>query len=196
MRLLLQGVPSTYFPNAAFLNFVLYGHTDVPFSYNDFKKSYGFKVSTLDTGNLIIGKDGKLGGILVNSTYAVIPIPKGNLTKVANTTFSKYFPRGYVILENYNDYVTIMSNTTGNATLNGTTLCSKTCSTTFSSSQLSRVLLTENNAISFSLFSLKQNIYLVFFGYLSQFNTTMGYGKVTFDYFYSMANGYSFANFT
>ena len=24
----------------------------------------------------------------------------------------------------------------------------------------------------------------------------MGYGKVTFDYFYSMANGYSFANFT
>ena len=91
-----------------------------------------------------------------------------------------------------NDYAVIVTNSTGNATFNYSIICSKTCTTTLYGSKLAKVLLTENNAISFSLFSVKQSLYLVCFGYLSQFSTSIGWGRVNFEYFCSMKDGYLF----
>jgi len=41
--LYLIGTPSSKYPEVSFINFILYGHTDVPFQYSDFLNSYGKK---------------------------------------------------------------------------------------------------------------------------------------------------------
>lgn len=96
---ILIGKPTSTYPKEAFINSILYGHSDVNFTYKDFISSYGTKVDQQDLGYLVIGKDAKLGGIVLSPIDSVaLPIPGGKITKVPFPQLSKYFPNGYIIL--------------------------------------------------------------------------------------------------
>jgi len=96
---LLIGQPTSNFPKEAFINSLLYGHSDVNFSYNDFLTTYGTKIDKPHEGSLIIGNDLQLGGIVLPSLSNVaLPIPGSYITSVPFTQLSKYFPKGYTML--------------------------------------------------------------------------------------------------
>ena len=96
---ILIGFPTSHFPKESFINTLLYGHSDVNFTYQDFMNSYGIKVDKPDEGYLVIGNDLKLGGMVLDTIETVaLPIPWGTITEVPFTLLSKYFPNGYSIL--------------------------------------------------------------------------------------------------
>jgi len=93
------GIQTSEFPNEAFLNVVLYGRKDAPFHFTDFLSSYGSVTYNYSRGNLVIGKDAKLGGIVYDKFSVIIPIPEGEISLVPISLLSKYFPNNYTILE-------------------------------------------------------------------------------------------------
>lgn len=96
---MLAGQPTSHFPNEAFINYVLYGHADVNFTYKDFMNSYGHKVSKPMGGYLIIGNDTKFGGIIEeNSIFVIVPLPGTVLTEILFSQIKDYFPNGYTII--------------------------------------------------------------------------------------------------
>lgn len=101
---LLVGTPSSYFSDAGFINFLLYGHSDLSFTFLDFLRHFGTPTSDLGkAGSLIIGNDTKLGGI-IDFNKVVIPIPWDKIHLVDRSDLLKYFPRGYTIFNQRNPY--------------------------------------------------------------------------------------------
>ena len=95
----LEDMSSSSFPGAALLNYILFGSTGSGFYYYQYLLSYGFKVSTIIHGDLIIGNDSTLGGICCEGNV-IIPVPGSVVTKVPIMNLPKYFPKGYTILRN------------------------------------------------------------------------------------------------
>ena len=71
---LLVGIPSSFYPNEAFLNFLLYGDTYPRFSYEDFYKTLGKRTGWVP-GSVIIGQDMEFGGIVSTALTFIAPIP-------------------------------------------------------------------------------------------------------------------------
>ena len=124
---LLIGTPTSIFPGESFLNFIMYGHSDVPFKYHDFISSFGFKTDYFEAGNIIIGNDGKLGAIIVEGLSAVVPIPRGKVTNIPQSSLKKYFSKGYSILYTMARFKARMLGIFTNATLNNTFMCHNSC---------------------------------------------------------------------
>jgi len=78
------------------LNFLLYGSTNDSFEYKDFLSSFGTIVSNASYGDIVIGNDALLGGILTINNECIIPIPNGNITIVTQSHLKTYFPKGYI----------------------------------------------------------------------------------------------------
>ena len=105
---ILANVSSSYFPGSSFLNYVLYGSENATYSYKDFLQLYGLKVSNPYPGDIIIGKDFNLGGILNTFNTIVIPVPSGKVQSIPQSLLKKYFPKGYQIKRPvYSDYSSI-----------------------------------------------------------------------------------------
>ena len=80
----LLGTSTSSFPNEAFLNFLLYGHSDVLFKYKDFLTEYGINVSTPSCqGCLVLGLDAKIGGIGIGNNQVAIPIPQDKIVSIS-----------------------------------------------------------------------------------------------------------------
>jgi len=94
----LVGQPSSKYPNEVFINYVLYGHSDVHFTYNNFLTKFGTKTNNYFDGALVIANDSRIGGIYVG-WYIVIPIPGSQISLVPLKYIPIYFPNGYTMLE-------------------------------------------------------------------------------------------------
>ena len=92
-------IPTFKFPKEDFLNSILYGRDDASFTYDDFFSSFGYKTNTIDYANIIIGNDRKLGGIALNNTTVLIPIPGSSITPIRVEDLPKFFPYNYTIFE-------------------------------------------------------------------------------------------------
>ena len=100
----LCGKPSLNFPGSSMINYILFGISDTIFEYYQFLLYYGFKVNNFISGDLIIGNDGKLGGICVDNEQVVIPVPNSNIQLIRKEQLQSFFPKGYTILRNNNDF--------------------------------------------------------------------------------------------
>ena len=61
--------------------------------------NYGYRVTNMTHGDLIIGTDATLGGIICDDNL-VLPIPGDIIDRIPIPQISKYFPKGYTILRN------------------------------------------------------------------------------------------------
>jgi len=97
---ILVDIPSAKFPFENFLKYVLYDHIIPDYTYKDFLNLYGVKTNNLYAGNLVIGNDSILGGIVSSTADSVIiNVPNDVIQKVPFYLLPKYFPKGYTILQ-------------------------------------------------------------------------------------------------
>ena len=107
----LKGLSSSLFPNANFLKYILYTNTESNFTYKDFLNSYGSYSRIFELGNIIIGNDAQLGGIISESANSVIvALPSSNVQEIPYSHLSKYFPKGYSILHESDDPIYLKAN--------------------------------------------------------------------------------------
>lgn len=164
---LLIGLQTSQFPNEAFLNFILYGHTNVPFKYNDFLASFGIKTEYLREGYIVVGNDGKLGGVAIDTFEIILPVPGGLVTKTYLSQLGKYFPFNYTILETTNYK---FDRAMGGATtrFKGVMICTNNCSSDISTANDDYLFL-DNNFYGIDIFGKNSRFESVLFCYLSQF---------------------------
>ena len=93
---LLLNQQSSSYPGASILNYILYGSANDGYNYTEFLNSYGFKVAKPRVGDLIIGKDGALGGILDYYGKIIVPSPDSKIQEIPKAVLSIYFPNGYL----------------------------------------------------------------------------------------------------
>ena len=176
----LVGMPSSNFPGSSMLNYILYGTSDAGFSYKDFLNHYGYKVDYFPYGTVIIGNDGMLGGMYFWLGEIVLPIKSQQIQLIKEDDLPKYFPNGYTILRNDNqfDNKPYSGNMSGKA---GDYVICSSCNVD---------LLNYKDSDLFSLytlFSLYQgeklyDPYINLYGYIENYNTTnkSGIMKATF----------------
>ena len=121
----LLGISSAYFPGASMLNFILYGHNDAGFNYLELFQSFGtFVKNDFQPGNLVIGNDLNLGGIVgTDKNFVIFPIKAGKIQKVSVKDLSKYFPKGYKIKAPVWQLFKLQYYGIGNATYGGLFWC-------------------------------------------------------------------------
>ena len=96
----LNGSQSNLFPKNSLVMLLLYGHSDVPFSLSDLVNYYGYEISSFRQGNIIISKDMKTSGIVVDDTYFLYMIPSQEITLIPISQIDEYFPKGYSMKAN------------------------------------------------------------------------------------------------
>jgi len=191
---LLLDIPSFNFPRASFINFVLYGHTDTNFTYKDFLSSYMYSIDKFLYGNLVIGNDGQLGGIVLYNGNVAIPIPGGEITEVPNYLMNKFFPNGFTILETppivYNRLYG-----PENATFNGISICN-TCGIILETPNSDHDLFIENNFYLKWVGSPDYSFGIGLYGYLKAFDPISIVGTIRaimyLIYYYQKADIYNF----
>jgi len=82
----------------------LYGHTDLPYTLPYLLANFGNKTTTISRGNLIIGNDGLLGGIVIDTENAIIPVPDGKVSVINSFHWNTYFPNNYTMKQNFDIY--------------------------------------------------------------------------------------------
>ena len=176
---LLLGFPTSQFPKESFLNYLLYGHTDVNFTYKDFMNSYGRKVDKPEEGYLIIGNDFKLGGMVLEliSTVA-LPIPGSVITKVPFSQISKYFPNGYTILAS-KDSEFIFGYGGESSTYGEIQICGKNCLAGFGFADDDSVFPFQlNNYLEKWILSDIVRLDFTLYGYLEEWDSNIYKGRI------------------
>lgn len=177
---MLLGVPTSQFPRESFINFLLYGHTDVNFTYQDFISSYGSKTNITWEGYLIIGNDLKLGGMVMawgDVITVAVPIPGSTITNVPLNQLNKYFPNGYTILESKSMEYTY-GNGRENSSFNNQKIC-ENCYAGFSFADDLGVDIFQPNFFYLKwAFSNIRGINFEAYGYLKQFESKTNNGLV------------------
>ena len=176
----LIGNPTAQFPKEAFLNYILYGRTDLPFLYSDFLNSFGNKTSDFYWGNIIIGNDAKLCGIVIDENSISIPIPGSLVTLFPSTQFSKYFPSGYTILTTIAFYV-LRKQGSANSTFNNNNVCSNNCGAALFTSNNDSNLFLENNFFEIDIDMYYYTVSFYFNGYLSKYYSQNNSGIIQVD---------------
>jgi len=187
---LFLGYPTSHFPKESFLNFLLYGRTDVNFTYKDFMNSYGKKVSEPDEGYLIIGNDLKLGGMVLDSiTTVAVPVPGGKIIEVPFAQLSKYFSDGYTIIASRGE-LSMYGTGEEIATYGEIKICDDTCLSGFGFADGPEV-----DPIQLYNFFEKWNMgYPVrldfhLFGYLKEFDFNIYKGKIKINFYFVFGEG-------
>ena len=182
---LLIGIPSSHFPGSSMINFVLYGHSDMGFSYLDFLHSYGINSSYLEPGDLVIGSDGELGGIADFNNNIVIPVPFSTVQDFPQNQINHFFPHGYNILKNPNDIDTFKYRGMEKGQIGDTDICL----------QCDVVLMCHNVSNTFDIYNIvylaiNDNChvgYAQLYGYISSFDSKAKNGSMMI-FFYETFN--------
>jgi len=187
---LLVGSASSNYPGPSFLNFVLYGSRDAGFFYYHYITSYGYKVNTSVAGDLIIGNDGLLGGIVILGNQLVVPIPGDKVTALPISQLSKYFLKGYTILRNDNKYTSrpYSGNIFGKF---GTVNFCQPCFMSILSYNDTN-MLTPQAVVYLNQATTATNNYIDFYGYMQQFNNSTQKGVMMMS-FYSTSSNYGYS---
>jgi len=182
MASILIGQPTSLFPVEGFLKYILYGHSDLPFTYMNFLNDFGTKEPFCEYEScLIIGSDGNLGGITISNNAAILPIPGGVVTSVSMDILDKYFPRGFKILLPNTDYLRIRGFGGEFAYFQNSSICLPECINQLFTASEDCDLFTENNYITKSIaaFDPYMNLFeLILHGYLDSSNIPARNGTI------------------
>ena len=175
----LIGSSTKAFPKEAFINFILFGRSDVPFKYYDFISTYGYKTNMLAPSNLVIGNDGKLGGIAIDNISVAIPIINGKVTKVPSSSLKKYFSKGFTILANYpTGFVDDKTFYLLNVTINNNSICSNATADIYYANTTSTIFI-DNNQLYYNISLMPFNMTAVLFGHLTGYDSKEEKGNFT-----------------
>ena len=174
---LLLGNKTSQFPNEAFINFILYGHADVPFKYHDFLTSFGSKSDKWHYGYLVIGNDAKLGGVILETGDVGIPIQGGLITAVSTGLLQKYFPNNFTVLQTIDDLVK-RAEGRANSTFNNSTMCLGDCSSDFATANHNKNFFLDNYFYFVGIYSDTSNTEILPYGYLLQYNHSSRKGVI------------------
>ena len=191
--LALLGMRTSKFPKEDFLNLLLYGHVDVPFTYSDFLSNFGTEVDYPYGGSVILGKDGNLGGIIKQTgDYPVIPIPGSEITEIQINLLNRLFPKGYVIRLSPTS-MNFWGNGTENLSLNGYLFCSN-CSILMGFTNVYKDFLFPNNVFYKSIWNNDKTFWMNTYGYVENYNDSTNKGTIKIQ-FYSFPVGQDFKYF-
>ena len=180
---ILLGQYISNFPKETFLKVILYGHSDLLYTYKDYLNSYGTKINKGFEGDLIIGNDSKLGGIFLDTDNSVaIPIPGGKITEVSISQLSKYFPNGFTILDSKSSEY-FFGYGEENSTYNNETICMN-CTSGFGFADDMDVNIFQINVFwnKYMISNIK-GIDFDLYGYLKEFDFKFYKGQIEI-YFY------------
>jgi len=142
-------------------------------------------------GSLVIGIDGKLGGITLDNNYIALPIPQGEISYIPIQSLPKYFPNGYVILENPYNWVQYAGNFDTTVILNNTVICQENCSGSLAMSNLIKGNIFIYNNILIYYFT-SPYLEAEFNGFLSEFDPNLGKGNFNVTFCWVSWYGYGF----
>ena len=129
----MERIPSSHFPNSGFLNFLLYGHTDTPYSIHNLLDNLTIPTTEILEGYAIIGNDYKLGGFINIKNEVTLPVPGQEITSIPFSLLPKYFPKGYIIKQ-IDNYSRIYFFNFTSLKINGSSMCvysNESCSNAF-----------------------------------------------------------------
>lgn len=181
------GIPTSNFPHEAFINYILYGHTDVPFTYNDFLLSFGDTTTDLDTGYLVIGNDGLLGGIAIDDSSVAIPVPYSTIQNIPVGILYRYFPNGYSIFPT-NQTLSYWYAGDENSSFENVTKC-KDCLVGMQTTNFDPNFLIEGNFLAKRLFGNWDYLSVNLFGYLQEYNKDAQTAIVKINFYDTDFNG-------
>ena len=166
---LLVGTPSSNFPGVSFLNYILFGHADLPYTFDNYLLTYGQKSSILEPGDLVIGNDKMLAGIVDIDTFIVIPIPLESISSVHRSSLVNIFLKGYTILKNDVDFDKTPYYGKSNGYIGSTKICAS-CLVDLME-HMGTTIADVNNVIYFYMWD-NCNVGSVFlYGYVQNYNT-------------------------
>ena len=181
---LLIGTPTSRFPREAFINFILYGHADVPFSYKDFLTSYEPISPYFSSGYFIIGNDCQLVGIVIDYDVVAIPVPNGNVITIPYSQLPKYFPKSYSIFKTQ-DTIKHRAEGFAQASFNNNMICSDyNCTSDIYSIDNNESLFIDNNYLMIGIYSQDLVYQVVSYSYLSSMNLDNRKGIITVSSYY------------
>ena len=176
LAFLLLNQLSSNFPRAAFLDRVLYGHTDVPFLVPDIYNNMGnFINGALQESDIIIDSGKSYGAVAYNSSHFILPV-KNDLVKIVNASSIKdYFPAGYIIKRPSFSMAKSQNINIFNAKINSSTFC-KACEGYITHNKdYSKY---EDNTFIYLMIESRDSLITMFFGgYLESYNPNTGEGK-------------------
>lgn len=179
----LVGNNSSLFPDANFLNFILYANTNLNFQYIDYFNKYGIISQKLSPGYLVIGNDSQLGGIVTNSSKSIIaPIPFKKIKEIKESQIKQYFKKGYKIIKppEINDSIVGMGII--NASIKGKNYSFKSCQIFSRSSEA--IIFYPNKPLFIDIHHSEFYPNYGFFGYISTIDSSSNKGIFLIQYYF------------
>lgn len=169
------GRPSSDFPKAAFIMKLLYGRSDVPFTFKDLYDNY-WKIGVGGVpGVLIIDKNFTRAGVFTDDHKFIMPVEGGNISLISNFDIPSYFTKGYAIkingppiAESYPDILI--------AQINDSSFC-RICESKIWLDK-SRYRYEENLWWYITIQSRDSHFIIYFIGYIQSFNPNNNEGKL------------------
>ena len=170
-------MPTIILDGVKMLNYLLYGHTDLPYNYSDFLHHFGEKVKIGSFGHLIIGNDEMLGGLLLDEIIflkAAIPY-NGHIIKIGHSEFKDYFPNGYSIIRSPSTFYTPYSGF-GDVLLKYGNLCLG-CYCFLNVGSKNTTNFEENNVVNIEIRG-HSFISISIYGYVQHFDPSLNIGTI------------------
>ena len=165
----------SWFNISKFLNF---GHNDIGYGFTDYLQHFGTQNLQLECGNIIIGNDSDLGGIVgSNSNNVIIQIHSQTIQSIPKDQLGKYFPKGYTMKRNS---LLFNLNYCGKGNGNFSGFICNGCATSIRNfaDPYDYAIFYINNPFKFELTNETANLKYILAGFLSSFDPSSKKGSI------------------